>query len=269
MRSRAHRILRCARISGLRLPPAAFSKPNLTFLQAQLAPEAWDQQGEEFQRSAVWSISLADRTKLRLKSFVQVNSLTLAPHLLKLSVRRAVTCSAPCQNVNNSLLLVQGRVFAMYYRYPFVVRKSAEVYVRHAKTFDERQTEKFSHLRSSGRRLISSSLPTFSTHLVSLQHPWSMRKNARVCVTDKIYGFTVPLFKMVMEHSVHVFFEVHEKAPRRFYRRIAPTCCNGLWTAHGIVTFSCLFAQDFSCSSSYKRETRQVLSRWRTTELRI
>ena len=58
-----------------------------------------------------WSISLAERTKLRLKSFVHVNSLTLAPHLLKFSVRRAVTCSAPCQNVNNSLLLVQGRFF--------------------------------------------------------------------------------------------------------------------------------------------------------------
>ena len=57
-----------------------------------------------------WSISLTNRTHPRLKSFVLVPSLTLTPHLLKLSARRAVTmpvsCSAPNQNVNNLLLLV-------------------------------------------------------------------------------------------------------------------------------------------------------------------
>ena len=95
----------------------------------------------------LWSISLADRTKLRMKIFVLVLSLTLTPHPSKLSVRRRevtmpVSCSAPSQNVNNSLLLVQGKVFNLLQIIHFAVRKSAEVFVRQGRTFDERQTEK-------------------------------------------------------------------------------------------------------------------------------
>ena len=36
------------------------------------------------------------------------------------------------------------------------------------------------------------------------------RKSARVCIVDKLSGFSMPIYKVVMEHGAQVF-KIHEK----------------------------------------------------------
>ena len=50
----------------------------------------------------------------------------------------SIFCSVLSMNVSNSWKLVQGRVFLYTTDTPLEVRKSAEVFVRQARPFDER-----------------------------------------------------------------------------------------------------------------------------------
>ena len=82
---------------------------------------------------------------------------------------------------------------------PLAVRKSAEVSVRQATPFDERQTGNFRPPLGSG------SLPTFSPWNVISAAPVVDSKNTRVCSPDRMSASTMPIFKMVMERGVRVW----------------------------------------------------------------
>ena len=96
---------------------------------------------------------------------------------------------------------VQGRTSQCTTDNPLAVRTSAEVFVRHARQWDERLTVKLL-LSFAANQLITSHFQHTEGITAALVVD---RKNARVRITDWMSGFTMPIFKMVMEHCVHEF----------------------------------------------------------------
>ena len=75
--------------------------------------------------------------------------------------------------------------------------------------FKERQMEKRLSLPWKAANQLFS---THFKHTAGIQAtPVDARKNIRVCITDKLSGFTMHLFKIVLERGVHVF-KLREKA---------------------------------------------------------
>ena len=83
---------------------------------------------------------------------------------------------------------------------PLAVRQYAEIFVRQGRPWDERWTEKLlAPLSKAANQLIAFHFQ--HTEGIS-PAPVVDRKSARVCITDQLSGFTMPIFKMVMEHGV-------------------------------------------------------------------
>ena len=104
--------------------------------------------------------------------------------------------------------------------HPLAVRKSADIFLRQT-------VEAFG-------------LPfrlSLSEHGRYLPAPVVGWKNARVSNTDLLSGLTMPIFKMVMEHGVHVF-KVHEKAELpgvSDLRHARHLTCGPVWLAFHII----------------------------------
>ena len=111
------------------------------------------------------------------------------------------------QRVSSSLQLILAKDFCYTADNPLAVRKSADVFVRQARAFDEGQMEmRLPPLWTAGYKLITNPLLNTGIRAAPVVH----RKNARVCIVDKLSGFSMPIFKMVTERGTLVF-KVHEK----------------------------------------------------------
>ena len=82
-------------------------------------------------------------------------------------------------------------------------------FVRQARAFDERQMGKLLALPVRCSKKLITSHFKFTPGIDAA--PVADRKNARVRIVDKLSGFTMLSFKIVMEHGAHVF-KIHEKA---------------------------------------------------------
>ena len=85
-----------------------------------------------------------------------------------------------------------------YYEQPLAIRESADVFVRQARAYDERQMGK----------LLAPSRFQYTPGIEAA--PVVDRRNATVCIVDKLSGFSMPMFKVVMKRGAHAF-KVHEK----------------------------------------------------------
>ena len=91
-----------------------------------------------------------------------------------------VSCSSPSLNVNNSRELVQGRVFNTQQIICSQCASPPRFFVRQSRLFDERQTGKLQLITAHFQYTAGiSAVPVVDM------------KNARVCIADKMSGFTM------------------------------------------------------------------------------
>ena len=102
-----------------------------------------------------------------------------------------------------------GEAFLHTTENPLAVRKSAEVFVRQARAYDERQ---MGTLLAPLWGAANKGITIRFQYTAGIQGALVVdRKNARVCIVDKLPGFSMPIFKVVIEQSAHVF-KIHENA---------------------------------------------------------
>ena len=152
--------------------PGESHKPSFSLTQKAL--EEWHQQADEFQRSAVLVRFPCGQSDTSVGDFCAYAFPDADPDSFEIkcdkgsdNARFLFHSKSACQHfvaayIGQGFLCVAGGSLAL--------RKSADVCVRQARAFDERQMGKF--LAPSGKLLISSSPPTLSTHQVFKEHPW-------------------------------------------------------------------------------------------------
>ena len=154
------------------------------------------------------STSLVDRTTPRLKSSVRVFFLTLTPASFEIQCKKGsdnarllFRTKSECRQFVESC---RENGFRHTTDHSLAVRKSAEVFCSSSQAV--RHT---SDGEALGPPLEGGATQVTTAHF---QHtagisvaPVVDRKSARVRIADWMSGFKMPIFKMVMEHGVHVF----------------------------------------------------------------
>ena len=196
------------------LPPrvSASSRAKPSFSPAQKAPTEWYQQDEEFLHSAVLVKFPCGQNKDTVKNVRFPPSLSRRGTLRSQAQERQRQCpscvfqsKAACQQF---LAANSGKDFLYTKENHLAARKFADVFVRQARAFEERQIGALLALLWSAANKLMTNHFKFTPRIIAA--PVVVRTNASVCIVDRLSGFTIAHFQ-----DCHGAWRPYFQSPRK------------------------------------------------------